>query len=357
MTTAAADGDEAGGEAVDEGKADGGRTWDVNEGPALYAPATFEELMDDVCGAVDRCVAAGEKRIEVDFPPLPSSINSYAGASDDFIDANFQLALQLARNLVASGRRPRIVVPDKIELARVLQRYEKSLELSEGVSVGSLEEGSDARGITNLSPVQIARRAADAWRNVEVALQDLPSNAELVAQARAADVHLVLNISTVDLPAVRTYTETFEPQSENCATVLFNTELETLRGDLGQVTFPPKAMHYEFLSTFLPAYFLRRRDYSKTVSVQPFIINYSGALLRIYPAPWQCMLQQDDKSYACVAEAEDRYTLQQFKEELLIALGLDEEEGSFLEVARRGFFKGTWWEVDTEEEVSSKWRR
>ena len=93
------------------------------------------------------------------------------------------------------------------------------------------------------------------------------------------------------------------------------------------------------------------------MSVQPFIINYSGALLRIYPAPWQCMLQQDDKSYACVAEAEDRYTLQQFKEELLIALGLDEEEGSFLEVARRGFFKGTWWEVDTEEEVSSKWRR
>ena len=331
--------------------------WPVEEGPAAYAPETFEEIVDDVTGGVLRSMEAGYRRVEVDFPPLPTSINNYAGASDDFNEANFQLALQLSRNLVAEGRKPRIVVPDKIELARLLKRYKGSLELSEGVSVGSLEEGSDARGLNNLTAAQALSRAANAWRNLEVGLQGLPSSEELVAGAQGADVHILLNPSTVDLPGIRTYTESFENGASEPTVVLFNCELETLRGDLGQITFPPKEMHYEFLSTFIPAYFLRRRDYSKTVSVQPFIINYSGALLRVFPAPWQCMLCQDDKSYACIAEAGDRYTLQQFKTELLVALGLDEEEGSFLDVARRGFFKGTWWEVETEPEVSSNWRR
>jgi hypothetical protein len=34
-------------------------------------------------------------------------------------------------------------------------------------------------------------------------------------------------------------------------------------------------------------FFLRARDYSKSVAVAPFIINYSGALFREYPGPWQ----------------------------------------------------------------------
>lgn len=35
--------------------------------------------------------------------------------------------------------------------------------------------------------------------------------------------------------------------------------------------------------------------------MSPFIINYSGALFREYPGPWQVMLRQDNGVYACVA--------------------------------------------------------
>jgi hypothetical protein len=42
-----------------------------------------------------------------------------------------------------------------------------------------------------------------------------------------------------------------------------------------------------FLSKLRPVFYLLPRDYSKSVAVAPFIINYSGALFREYPGPWQ----------------------------------------------------------------------
>jgi Domain of unknown function (DUF1995) len=66
-------------------------------------------------------------------------------------------------------------------------------------------------------------------------------------------------------------------------------------------------MQYDFLSGFTPVFYIRQRDYSKTVNIAPFIVNYSGCLFREYPGPWQVMLRQDNGEYACVAEGADRY--------------------------------------------------
>jgi len=43
----------------------------------------------------------------------------------------------------------------------------------------------------------------------------------------------------------------------------------------------------QFLCQFRPVFFIRLRDYSKSVNVAPFIVNYSGALFREFPGPWQ----------------------------------------------------------------------
>ena len=91
--------------------------------------------------------------------------------------------------------------------------------------------------------------------------------------------------------------------------MFWNCELDTLRGDLGMFGFPSKAVQYDFLARCKPVFYIRQRDYSKTVSIAPFIVNYSGCLFREYPGPWQVMLRQDSGVYACVAEDSTRCAL------------------------------------------------
>lgn len=88
--------------------------------------------------------------------------------------------------------------------------------------------------------------------------------------------------------------------------VFWNCELDTLRGDLGLIGFPPKSVQFEFLSGCKPVYYVRQRDYAKTVSVAPFNVNYSGCLFREYPGPWQVMIRDDTGKYVCIAEDRTR---------------------------------------------------
>ncbi|MCO5563033.1 hypothetical protein L7F22_016669 [Adiantum nelumboides] len=317
---------------------------DTRAGVAVYRPSSYDALISDAAKSLCYALDENRRRLEIEFPPLPSSISGYKGSSDEFLDANIQLVLALVRKIhQIRGVSSRVVFADKPEKRRATRVFKSTLEMIDGISFGSLDDIPGGGGNNFLRSLQSAldfdfsNEEEGKWQN-----ENNPS------------LYFFVGCSTSELPAVETFVNTFAAE---VPAIMFNLELDTLRADLGLFGFPSKEVHYRFLSQFLPVFYIRTRDYSKTIAAAPFVVDYTGALFRMFPGPWQVMLKQGDGSYVCVAESSDRFTLGQTKEELLTALGLQEEKGSAMAFLRRGYKNSTWWEDDVEAAKSGEWRR
>ncbi|KAI8470773.1 MAG: hypothetical protein J3K34DRAFT_419381 [Monoraphidium minutum] len=304
-----------------------------------YRPESYSELVGDAAAAILRGAEAGLARMEVEFPPIPTNVDAYKGSSDLFIDSNVQLALAAAKKMAAAGKRVHVLLPDLGEYARSYKIFRPAMEqLGGGVTLGHLKEAIKGGDLLNsFQQVFVGGGAPDP-----------------APDGLAADVLIATNLSCVELPNLEAYCNDV---AKGRPLVTWNLELDSLRGDLGLLGLPPKDVHYRFLSSFRPVFFLRPRDYSKSVSVAPFIVNYSGALFREFPGPWQVMLKQDSGVYACIAEDTVRYNLGEVKEELMAAMGLNTEEaGSVGAFLRRGYKVSTWFEDSGALELHKDWR-
>ena len=343
--------------------------------PAEESSATPSRPLDLTTGhatkaarAIEAAMAAGVKRMEVEFPPIQGG-DAYASSSDAFIDGNVAYAISIGRRLLQSAPervgRVRVVVPDDGELQR--SRGLNSFELERAwpdVSMGSLSEASDLEGFRDAT-----RAAFNALSEAADKLLGQESNPGIRLDDRprpppGVNTFIIVNASCSELADLTRYVERCVPS--DATIVLMNLELETLRGDLGLPAFPPKDVHYDFLSQFKPVYFIRLRDYSKTISVSPYLVNYSGAIYREYPGEWQVLLQQSESGkkgegpgYVAVDSDPSRYTLTEAKFKMMEAMGLrTEEEGGVAEFFRMGYQRTTWWENpdDFAKEASDSWR-
>lgn len=294
-------------------------------------PSTFFQAISQAQSAVTSALEAGEKLVEIEFPPLPSAmLESAAVGAYDVSDANIKLAVDFARRFANNGKRVVITFPDAVEKDRAVEQNNESEEPVDGIRFGLLKDtkrGSLLDQIWTTPEVDIAVREDD-------------------------DIYIVLGASAQELPDV----EQLVGKAGKRPVILFNLKLDSARGDLGLPAFPRKAMHYRFLSRVLPVYYLRTRTYSRSIRKAPFVVNYSGALYRVYPGPYQVLLDSASGNYRRLTTLNERPALGQVRDILTDGLNIDDVQGKKENFMFKGYKSTTWWEDDRDNQVSNKWR-
>ncbi|KAA8494474.1 Protein LOW PSII ACCUMULATION 3, chloroplastic [Porphyridium purpureum] len=313
------------------------------------APATFFQAINMAQNAVLKAISDGERLLEVEFPPLPSDqLESSSTGSYEVADANFRLALDFCKRFVEEGYEDVVIAfPDAIEKDRFVEMLGETDRPARGMRLGT---------ISNASKQNFFERI---WLQQEVE----------PAVCSNDKMFVVLAASAQELPEVEMLAKA--ASERDMPVILFNLKLDVARGDLGLPAFPSKDLHFRFLSKVRPAFYLRTRAYSKSIPQPPFLVNYSGALYRVYPGPWQVLLDtyaagnaSGEAGYVRVATQQERPPLGEVRDIMTKNVKVEGVDmGQFgvtssplMGLLRKGYKSTTWWEEDWDKQVSNNWR-
>jgi len=316
------------------------------------APASFFELQSDCLRSTQLAIRDGFDLLEIEFPPLPANVLDLDDVSAyDVAQANLKLALDLARGFIKTADEPQkisILFPDESEAQ---------------IGVESLTGQEDVGAITELEPgivISSLRRSEEGDDRIlkpEQTFLNLFGGGGKTGDVKplnGTDVYICLVASAQELPDI----EELHEQVKGVPIIFYNLKLDILRGDLGAPAFPSKEFQDRFLSRVKPVYYLRTRQYSRSTTKPPFLVNYQGCLFRAYPGQYQTLLDTGTGSYRRLLGSNIRPALGEFKEQLTQALRdegiLPADEGSTLNFLRTGYKTTTWWEEERED-ASMDW--
>jgi len=322
---------------------------------SIAPPSSFYELQRASVQAARMAIDDGYNLLEVEFPPLPANVLEMDDVSAyDVAKANVNLALDFAKNFASTGVKNSVAImlPDESECNIMLEDLEMEENPYPGVLVTSLrrsEEGDDRIfKPENILIGLMGRGSGGTCKPIE-----------------GTNMYIVVVASAQELPDVEELYEQIKDQKDengkSPVIVFYNLKLDILRGDLGAPAFPSKDFQDRFLSRVKPVYYLRTRQYSRSVSQPPFIVNFQGAIFRSYPGHFQTLLDTGTGRYRKVVGCDVRPGLGEFKEQLTDALresgaiAKKEEEGALFGFLRTGYKTTTWWEEDREN-ASLDWK-
>lgn len=338
--------------------AEGGATPEEIKAAAdsVAPPASFYELQRASVRAARMAMDDGHTLLEVEFPPLPANVLEMDDVSAyDVAKANVNLALDFAKSFASVSKNYNVAVmlPDESECNIMLEDLKVGERPYPGVQLTSLrrsQEGDD----------RIFKP-----ENLFIGLMGRGSGGT-VKPIEGTGMYVVVVASAQELPDIEELYEQIkdvkdEETGESPVIVFYNLKLDVLRGDLGAPAFPPKDFQDRFLSRVKPVYYLRTRQYSRSISQPPFILNYQGCLFRSYPGHYQTLLDTGTGRYRKVVGNDIRPALGEFKEQLTDALREEgaiakkEDEGALFGFLRTGYKTTTWWEEEREN-ASMEWR-
>jgi len=292
----------------------------------------------------------------VEFPPLPAQVLDMDDVSAyDVAKANVNLALDFARSFVSTDEIEgdvAVMLPDESECNIMLEDLKLEPKPYPGVILTSLRKGEE--GDTRMFKPE----------NLFIGLMGRGSGGT-VKPIEGVGMYVIVVASAQELPDVEELYEQIKTPTtdggKEPVIVFYNLKLDVLRGDLGAPAFPGKDFQDRFLSRVKPVYYLRTRQYSRSVSQPPFIINFQGCIFRSYPGHFQTLLDTGTGRYRKVVGNDLRPALGEFKEQLTDALREEgaiakkEEEGALFGFLRTGYKTTTWWEEERED-ASLEWR-